>query len=302
MNDTHDPMHFTPELAAEFMLDDEMPAGDVQETPEPIVDETVPEVLVEPVEPETEPADPATVVEPDPEDWQKRYQELQSHKDQQIRDMEAQMKVYKSLFESVPDTPDAPPPPQITKEQLDEGVKAAPVDTFRYVAENRPDMVPSVIASIRKEHGHDLADQATFAYQQYMLTQQQQAIQAQMDEQQAPQRVMQFLNSTVEQVAARHGDDFQRLAPRTNELLSEIVASNGELTPDNVAIVVEQAFLQAYKEEISASKKVESLQPKPITQNDVVPTGTPGTAPPAPTAEDEIADEIVAAYSRNRYV
>lgn len=302
------------EVREAFTIEGDEPAAaeDVPEpdTPEMIVEDSEEDVNASTVAPDSEDAgsdenqDSEPAPSADEASWEKRYKDLQSHKDQQLAEREAELKAYKELIEGIsqPVQEQPAPPPEVSPEDLEQGVKTAPVDTFQWAMMNRPDVIPQVISKIREHHGNELGDEAMVAYNQAVMQYQQQAMleqQQQMYHQMtAPQQIASMLEGSISAVAEQYGDDFSRLAERTNELMKTNQGDLRSLDPDSVQLFVERNFMTALREDM---RKAASAPQGPVESApaDQVEAGTPGAAPEL-TPDDDIANSIVEAYTKQR--
>jgi hypothetical protein len=220
--------------------------------------------------------------------------ELQALKDRQIAEIQAKVEAFEAILAGNGPEPE-PAPVEVTEEQLVNAVEQAPIDTFQWTIQNRPDLVPSVIGLVRDRHGNVTADQMQAAFNNAVMMAQQQAMMEQFENTlQAtlgPQQTQQNFIQAVDAVAEKYGEDFEDLREDTAEVLSEI----GELEsydPSTVALAVEYAFLQAYRNRALAAPEV---SPTPSPQ-EFVERGSPGKASEVPTGDDAVRAEIEKAF------
>ena len=138
----------------------------------PVTPETPPEPLppseavetpeTPPVRAENEPTEEApTTTEQEPTqesvDWEKRYKDLQSFQDKKIAEANAKLEAYQELVEQTINggvTPGEQGPIHVSREDLEQGIQNAPVESFHWALANRPDLIPTIISGIRQVHGN----------------------------------------------------------------------------------------------------------------------------------------------------
>lgn len=231
-------------------------------------------------------------------DWEKRYKDLQSYNDKRSAEDKARLEAYQQLVEQYSQLNQQPEEEyvHVTSEELKQGIESAPVETFQWATYNRPDLIPHIVSGIREQYGDEMGDQAMFAYQQFQMEQQQAQFQEYVDYQEQPKVVQRSMQEGLTSVKAKYGEEFDKLVGET-ALVMQDGGGPRDWSPEGVADYVERSFLQAYRDkQVAEAMKPKGPDPVPAPH---VETGTPGNAP-APSALDDIGDEIVEAYKRSR--
>jgi hypothetical protein len=242
-------------------------------------------------------------------DWESRYKELQSHKDRQIAEKEAELEAYRNLISQasqatpahsvgVQATPNVGTPAQEPSEdELRAGVKTAPIDTFTWAIENASHLVPGVIALLREEHGHGVADRAMFVYQREELNRLKQSMKAEQAQRDAPNIVRSNMLSAIDHVRQQYPDDFDSYREAiSNRLKSENRIQNF-YDPQHIANEVQIIYLEEARKAAVTRQQPREVPPQTFTE-----TGRPGgNTEPEPSQEDLEAEMIVKAFNSGRY-
>lgn len=248
-------------------------------------------------------------------DWEKRYKDLQSHADKQVHE---QRETARQLAERLAQLEQQTASQQrqaeqavvqnVTREQIEEGVKANPVSAFQWALANRPDIAPSVISLIRANHGDEHADQAQAAYSQFQAAQAAQAaeerfrqLEYQREMEMAPQVVEEGLRGILTKLSDNYGEAFERLSPRLNELVQEHGATElgSAPSPQQVEVFVERQLLAAMREEIASGKQQRA--PKKVGKSDFVEDGAPAKRPAKLSSDEQEVNDIVDAFKEWKY-
>ena len=280
------------------------PPVEVVEPAELVVGETDTQVPVAPVAP-VEPAEPLVPVEltedqlwagkyKTPEDMEIGLRELQSHKDREIAQINAKLEAYESLLNSSPEP--EPQMIQVSGEELEAGIDQAPVDTFQWAMQNRPDLIPNVIGLVRDKHGNVPADQMQATYNNAMIMAQQEHFQNQMNQAFAPQQMQQGFSQAIDYVQKKYGEEFDTLRDETVKELSQLGGLES-YDPETVALAIEYSFLNAYRNNArqAATNNTAPVVPSPL---EFVEAGAPGQGAPKLSKDDAVRSEIEEAFSK----
>ena len=281
---------------------------EVVEDPEVVESVSAEEVVVEPT---------AEVFDPTPtymgkyqtaEDMENAFREYQSHSDRQLAEERAKREAYEHMLSSEQQmlqnmqAQEQQVPVEVTSEQIDQGIDSAPIDTFHWTVNNRPDLVPQVIAKAAERHGTGMATELQSTWTNIQMQAQQMQMQQQMQQQyeqiMGPQIIQQSISNGLAAIENHYGEEFDALRPQ----VAENLANMGRLPsydPDTIASAVNTAFLQAHRDRALQAAST-NQQPRTPTPQETVEGGTPGQAP-QPTESDGIKQGILDAFNSNPY-
>lgn len=288
----------------------------------------------EPVDPQAEEQEPEQKPEEEPaaeeeisaEDasYKKRYADQQRHAQQLAAQLEAERKEREEMAARLAEaekeqarlagyqeamSQQAQQAPMPTDEEIGQAISTNPVETFSWAIQNQPNLVPAIITAIRSVHGDAMADEAVVAHNMYLANAAQQRMDQRVQEIEAPQRNMAQMEALLKDVAEDVGaDDFQRLAPRIRDLVSESILDPGkrptDLSPVGIKNHIYKMFVKAAKEEMLNSASV-PLSPEQVPVSEKVETSSPASAPAArqggDSDEPSVVDQLVNAYEADRY-
>lgn len=242
-----------------------------------------------------------------PEDMEAAFREYQSHADKQLAQEQAKREAYEQMIAAEQQMmqqyaqQDAQQAAQqaveVSPEQLGDGIKTAPVDTFHWAVNNNPALVPQIIAGVAEEHGAAAATEMQTVWTNVQLQAQQaqfqEQMQAQMEQVLGPQVLQQSMEQGLNAVESKY-EDFDALRMEVAENLKQM----GQLPsydPATVAQAVEMSYLQAHRMRALKAASEGSVGRTPTPQ-ETVESGTPGAAP-IETPEDAIKAEILDAWN-----
>lgn len=305
------------EAPDEAPADEEEPAGhegtdeDLEEAPE----------AAESVEEEEE----APVAENnEPNTWEERYKQLQSHSDQRYNQLEqklAQMdqwasQVYQQQLAQTQAAQEAQrtaaaaaqaPVQNVTRDELQAAVDNDPKHAFVWTATNRPDLVPATIAMAREKHGNMVADEMQVEYNQYMIqqeSQQRQAYQAQQEAsreaEQAPAQIEQVMVGLIEGISDQYGESFKLIetdfvarASETAPQFKEYMNQQGlEITADALHYFLTKTYNDVREMKLNEAASAPA-KPRKVTASEHVERSTAGTAPTDATADELVISELM---------
>jgi len=239
-----------------------------------------------------------------PEDMENAFREYQSHADKQLAQEQARREAYEQMISSEQQmmlqqqAMEQQQPVDVSDEDLVNGIKQAPVDTFQWAVQNNPQMIPRIIAGVSEEHGTHTAMELQTAWTNIQLQAQQSAMQQQVSAALEPQMVQQSIAQGLSLVENHYGEDFNALRSEVAENLKSI----GQLPsydPQTIAQAVEYSFLQAHRNR-SLQVASNNQQVRTPSPQESVETGTPGQAP-EPTETDSIKQGILDAYNNQPF-
>lgn len=256
------------------------------------------------------------------ETWEKRYKDQQAFHDQRMAEVQQQLEnmntwaqqVYEqqvaaqqAAAQQAQSAQPANPLANVTREALANGVESDLVNTFRAVAEHRPDLVAVTIATARDKHGNEIADQMQLDYNQYIIGQEREARQqweqqAQQERQaaEAPMQIQETMNQIVGNVAQQYGEAFESVreeftqrAIDTADDFKEYMQQNGyEMTPDAVHHFLVSTFNDVREEKLNAVSS-KPRKARRVGKADHIETSTTGDRPEDMTADDRVINEIL---------
>lgn len=236
-----------------------------------------------------EPAPEAEAADPD-ESWEKRYKDLQAHKDRQLAEMQAKMEAYDKLLGDITGADEPDPEPEIRQpsyEELEAFVQAAPGDAFQQTMINAPHLMNTVIDMIGEIHGPEQrinAANAWVAAQQQMFQHQQQQAQ---QEQTAQQEAVQAQQQAIQDMAANY-DDWDDLKIEVAQRINQIAADPQErdrmkrLYPTPYALM-EATYHKVWRDKLAAQPPT----PEPAPQPSFAETGKAKVDEPEPSYQEE---------------
>ena len=233
-------------------------------------------------------------------DWEKRYKDLQSHKDRQLFEMQRQLDQVTGAVSAQMQTQQ---PGQFDPAELEEVVKEDRHNAFGWALNNAPELLPQVIGLIAKHHGEVEAEQARFTVielQQQSMMQMQHQQQAQAE---APAIIERGIMEVVEDVRSSDPEAFDELRDETANLIRQSWQSYTEQmghppAPDQWHSLVENSFLHAFKGRTVNSQQASGPQRIEPTPQNHIEMGNARTVG-APSAADSIAEGIMREYERS---
>lgn len=252
------------------------------------------------------------------EKYERRIRELQSHKDQQIAQLQQQIQaqqqwqqqVYEQMQQQqvLAEQAQRQATGHVTADDLARGLQTSPKETFQWVAHNRPDLIPQLTHLARQTEtlGDAAADSMIVEYQNFQIRQmqEQQAAQQQAEyeayqQQQAPLIVEQTINGIVESLAEQY-PDFTELSDEVNQLAAErsdqfrtYCYHNGiEITPDVMRDFLRGTYLDVRDARMSQEAR-KPRKPRKVQSTEHVERGGPGNGPEELTPDEAAMNEIL---------
>lgn len=257
-------------------------------------------------------------------DWEKRYKDQQSFHDQQMAATQAQLaelqawaqQSYQSQLQMKQEIEQAR---QATTSQASSYVSdqdlATALDndaqkTFVWVAQNRPDLVPKMVAMTRQNEklGHEVADEMMFEYQQYQTNMEraerariQQQIEADRAQAAAPAHIEEQMIGIIGSIKQQYGaafdaveDEFVQRTTETADAFKEYLDQQGlELTPDAIHYFLTKTFNDIREEKLN-QKAAKPKRPRKMSAKDHIETSTQGLGDDTLTADELAINEIIA--------
>lgn len=263
-------------------------------------------------------------------DWQSRYSSLRTHsreQAEQLNQLKEQMEQQRQEFEERIQQENMQRQQQeqqayaeytqaqqqqavasVSARDVDESVQQGDLlQTFQFVTQARPDLMPHFVNSVRQHHGDELAQQAVVAAQQVTTQQMQQSVEERMNDLEtrmiAPQVIRSGLEDMVGSLAEQYGGE-EGFAPVAEALLDRVqqMAADGITLPQDPNAVynfLERNVLDIMRGQIIDAKNTPS-GPQEVDTAALGESGRGGRAP-QPSASDAEVDDLVAAFNDMRY-
>lgn len=252
---------------------------------------------------------------------EKRLRDLQSHKDQQIAQMQRSLQqqqewaqqaylqmqqMQQQIMQAAQQPVSAPQ--QITPQQLQQNLRTDPVGTFQHIATQRPELMPQLTTIVRQTEGMGdvAADSMLLEFQKYQITQLEERRQAEWQQMQdaqyeaeLPQIVEQQMTGIVQQLAERYpdfnelSDDVSTLAAERGPMLEEWCYRNQvEMTPDVIRNFLHETYLDVRDAKLK-QKAVAPRKPRTVSPQQHVESSTASHGDTSLSADQAAMNEIL---------
>lgn len=201
------------------------------------------------------------------------------------------------------------PQQQYTRQDIDTAVQQNPVGAYNFAMQNRPDLVPVIIAATRTayaDHEHpqmrELADNMQVSYSQALVADSAEKARIQAEQERAPLILKQGIEHVLGTVAEAVGkEDFERLSPRIDQLITENWGQLKDLSPTGLTAFVQQHALVAIRED-TAQLRAKPRKARKLKPEEQIDTSNPAAAPKIKEVdEDDSFLGDVAAFNERRY-
>lgn len=194
----------------------------------------------------------------------------------------------------------------VTAEQLEAGIENDLAGTFRWVAHNRPDLVPAIASRVREHeaYGNQVADAMLVEFNQFQVQRATEQYQEQIAQQQAPQQVEQVMGQIIQGLEQRHGEAFSGLKGEIAEEAGKLIEGWGqwmtqqghEIRPQDVADFVTQVYFDVRQQKLNTVAQ-QPRKPQKLTPNQHVENPTAITRKESTPDEDAMNELLEGARS-----